>query len=37
MGEPFTSSKIQGFKIAFSTLEAIWNAYLRKKRQLRQA
>jgi hypothetical protein len=33
----FTGSKVQGFKVAFSSLDSIWDAYLRQKRQLRQA
>ncbi len=31
------SSKVQGFKIPFSSLDYIWDAYLREKRWLRQA
>jgi hypothetical protein len=30
-------SKVQGFKVVFSSLVCIWDAYLREKRQLRQA
>jgi hypothetical protein len=33
---PPTGSKVQGFKVAFSTLDCIWDVYLQKKRQLRQ-
>jgi hypothetical protein len=33
----FTGSKVQGFKVAFSSLDWIWDAYLQEKRQLRQA
>jgi len=33
----FTGSKVQGFKVPFSSLDCIWDAYLREKRQLRQA
>ena len=29
-------SKVQGFKVPFSFLDCIWDAYLREKRQLRQ-
>jgi hypothetical protein len=28
---------VQGFKVAFPSLDCIWEAYLREKRQLRQA
>jgi hypothetical protein len=30
-------SKVQGFKVPPSSLDCIWNAYLRENRQLRQA
>ena len=30
-------SKVQEFKVAFSSLDCIWDAYLQKKRQFRQA
>jgi hypothetical protein len=33
----FTGSKVQGFKVAFSSLDWIWDAYLQEKRQRRQA
>jgi hypothetical protein len=33
----FTGSKVQGFKVVFSSLDWIWDAYLQEKRQLRQA
>ncbi len=30
-------SKVQKFKVSFSALDCIWDAYLRENRQLRQA
>jgi hypothetical protein len=33
----FTGSKGSGFKVAFSAQGCIWDAYLREKRQFRQA
>jgi len=32
----FTGSKLQGFKVPFLSPDCIWDAYLRKKRQVRQ-
>jgi hypothetical protein len=34
--ETFTGSKVQGFKVPFSSLGCIWDAHLREKRQFRQ-
>jgi hypothetical protein len=28
--------RVQGFKVPFSSLDCIWDAYFREKRQLRQ-
>jgi hypothetical protein len=36
-GRAFKGSKVQGFKVAFLSLDCIWDAYLQEKRQLRQA
>ncbi len=30
-------SRVQGFKVPFSSPDCIWDAYLKEKRQLRQA